>query len=92
MYSARKNTAAFKGNQYAVKSGGDQNELHQKSINPTAAAIAKDLGVGVATVKRAEKFANGLDALHNSPECPGRTNHPRTAIYTTRSVTAYNGL
>jgi len=71
MYSARKNTAAFKGNQYAVKNGGDQNELHQKSINPTAAAIAKDLGVGVATVKRAEQFANGLDALHNSPECHG---------------------
>ncbi len=62
MYEARKN-----------RHGGDrkpsaQNE-HMKESLRTSAQIAKEIGVGVETVKRAEKFAKGIDAIKEvSPE------------------------
>jgi len=59
MYEARKNTEAFRGNQHTLNTGGDQNDPKQT----TATIIAKELGIGQATVKRAEKFAKGVDAI-----------------------------
>lgn len=71
MFEARKNTNAFKGNQYTAsgvsKSGEAQNEPQQKS-GGTAAAIAAEIGVGRETVKRAAKFSKGVDALRKSNE------------------------
>ena len=68
MYEARKNTAAFKGNQH-TKSGGHQNDDSQNVSGKTAKIIAKELGIGQSTVERAEKFTQGLDTLREeSPE------------------------
>lgn len=56
---ARKNTAAFKGNQYTsggCQSGADQN-------GRIAGIIADELGVGRRTVNRAAAFAKGVDAI-----------------------------
>lgn len=59
LYEARKHTEVFKGNQYTVD-GGAQNEHNQTR---TADKIAKEQCVGKETVKRAEKFAQGVDAI-----------------------------
>lgn len=48
-----------RGNQYTVEAKG-QNEPLPKS---TAAQIAEEVGVSESTVKRAEKFSKGIDAL-----------------------------
>ena len=61
LYEARKNTAAFKGNQYA-KGGERQNGADQPK-GKTSIIIAKEQGVGQKTVERAEHFAKGLDAI-----------------------------
>ena len=65
MYEARKNTAAFKGNQYTTESGGMQNEFKQKTGRTmrTYDIIAKEQGVNASTVQRAERFSKGVDAL-----------------------------
>ncbi len=64
MYEARKNTNAFKGNQYTHKSGDSQNANNQTGRTPrTDEIIGKELGVNHSTVIRAEKFAKGIDAL-----------------------------
>lgn len=69
MYEARKRTEAFKGNQYS--SGGAQNE-HKQKTGRTAEQIATELGIGKETVKRAEKFAKGVDAIRaESTEAAG---------------------
>ena len=60
MYEARKKSLGGNhGNQYTVLPK-DQNELLPKS---TAEAIANEVGVAAPTVKRAEKFSKGIDAL-----------------------------
>ena len=61
MYQARKNISKFKGNQYA-QSGSRQNDDNQIK-GKTAKQIAVELGIGQKTVERAEKFAEGIDAL-----------------------------
>ena len=72
MYEARKNTKAFKGNQYTKDGGCAQNEHEQKNLR-TSAQIAQEIGVGVETVKRAEKFAKGIDKIAEvSPEAAGK--------------------
>ena len=54
-----------RGNQYTVEAKG-QNEPLPKS---TAAQIAEEVGVSESTVKRAEKFSKGIDAIQSvSPE------------------------
>lgn len=46
-----------------------QNEHNGKDGNRTAAVMARELGVGRETVKRAEKFANGIGELRkDNPE------------------------
>lgn len=64
MYEARKKSV---GNPATRDSKGrfqlDQNGPIGKASNPTAKSIATELGVGQTTVKRAEKFAKGIDAL-----------------------------
>ena len=65
MYEARKNTNSFKGNQYS-QSGGGQNVPHQNDTSQpssTATAIGTEFGITGRTVKRAEKFSRGVDAL-----------------------------
>lgn len=65
MYEAHKNTKPFKGNQY-TKGGGGQNDLHQNNATQlcnTAATIGAEFGITESTVKRAEKFSRGVDAL-----------------------------
>lgn len=65
MYEARKNTSAFKGNQHTVKHGGVENLPKQK----TADVIGAEVGVSGFTVKAAEKFAKGVEAIKAvSPE------------------------
>ena len=56
---ARKNTAAFKGNQYT--SGGCQSGANQNGR--IAGVIAEELGVGRRTVNRAAAFARGVDEI-----------------------------
>ena len=70
MYEARKNTNAFKGNQYTTQSGGAQNGHDQpKRRIRQDEVIGEELGIGHNTVRRAEKFAKGIDAIRNvSPE------------------------
>lgn len=66
LYEARKNTEAFKGNQYTDKSGDGQNvhnQTRREQRNGTAGEIGKEYGMDGRTVRRAEKFAKGVDAL-----------------------------
>lgn len=66
LYEARKNTEAFKGNQYTDKSGDGQNvhnQTRRDQRNGTAGEIGKEYGMDGRTVRRAEKFAKGVDAL-----------------------------
>ena len=65
MNEARKNSAAFRGNQHT--SGRCQNGTDQ--TGRIAGVIAKELGVGRRTVNRAAAFTKGVDALRAvSPE------------------------
>lgn len=69
MYEARKNTASFKGNQYTAQSGDGQNvhnQTRREQRNGTAGEIGKEIGVDGRTVRRAEKFAKGIDTLRES--------------------------
>ena len=77
MYKARKKSrGAQTGNQNAQKQCS-QNDDIEKGPNRTAAIIAKELGIGLKTVERAEKFHDGVDALRGvSKKVAGRTNHP----------------
>ena len=69
MYKARKKSVGGdRGNQY-TKVASAQNEHEPKGPNRTAEVIAKELGIGKETVKRSEKFHDGIDALREiSPE------------------------
>lgn len=64
MYEARKNSVGGnRGNQYTAASAQNGHKAR------TADSIAQELGVGKETVKRAGKFAQGVDALKAvSPE------------------------
>lgn len=64
MYEARKHTEAFRGNQYTIKSGGAEN-LPNHSNNKTAYMIGEEVGVSHDTVKKAEKFAKGVEILQD---------------------------
>lgn len=89
LYESRKNTSAFKGNQYTAKSGGAQNEHQQKK---TALKIAEELGVGQMTVRRSEHFSKGIDALKEvSPEAAQmvlehKVNVPKSTIAEVRNM------
>lgn len=62
----KKSVGEHKGNQYSEKMELGQNEPIPKS---TAAQIAEEVGVSESTVKRAEKFSKGIDAIQSvSPE------------------------
>ena len=66
MYEARKNTEAFKGNQYTLKSGDGQNVQNQtrrEIKDGTSGEIGKEFGIDGKTVRRNEQFAKGLDAI-----------------------------
>lgn len=66
-YRERKLTAGeFHGNQYTTESGCPQNEDDQKrsensKSSRTVMAIAKEHGVGHATVERSEQYLNGIE-------------------------------
>ena len=59
--SAYGETHDFRGNQY-TEVLSPQNEGIAKCKNPTAEKIGKELGVSHATVERAEKIVDGVDA------------------------------
>lgn len=62
----KKAVGEHKGNQYSEKMERGQNEPIPIR---TAEAIAKEVGVSESTVKRAEKFSKGIDAIQDvSPE------------------------
>lgn len=62
MYEARKKSVGGTGANQHTKEQMDQND----PTASTAETIAKELGVGSATVKRAEKFAKGIEALRET--------------------------
>lgn len=69
MLEARKRS----GNQYTAKSAAGQNDRQQKNRRETkdgtAGQIGKEVGMGEKNVRRAEKFAKGIDKLREvSPE------------------------
>jgi len=69
LYEARKKTHGasdgFRGNRFVSAQDGHL----VKASTKTAEILAEELGVGHNTVKRAEKFANGIDTLTEvSPE------------------------
>lgn len=66
MYEARKNTDAFKGNQYTQKSGDGQNVQNQSRReikDGTAGQIGKEFGMSGRTVRRNESFAEVIDSI-----------------------------
>lgn len=66
MYEARKNTDAFKGNQYTQKYGDGQNvqdQTRREVKDGTSGEIGKEFGIDGKTVRRNEKFAKGVDVL-----------------------------
>ena len=64
MYEARKKSVGeHKGNQFTVEMELAQNEPIPKGPSSTARTIAAEVGVGRETVKRAEHFAKGVDAI-----------------------------
>lgn len=69
LYEARKNT---RGNSAERGKDGkylsNQNDYFGKTESKTAKIIAKEQGVGSATVQRAEHFAKGLDAAEKVSE------------------------
>lgn len=83
MNEARKNTEAFRGNQYTSKTGGCQIDTNQ---NRVAGQIANELGIGRRTVYRAAAFAKGVDALREvSPAAAdkvlnGKAKVPKSAV------------
>lgn len=63
LYESRKmSVGGNRGNQY-TKEPSHQNDDLPKESKRTAQIIAKEMGVGQATVERAEKFSKGIDAL-----------------------------
>ena len=69
MLEARKHS----GNQYTEKSAAGQNDRQQRSRKDikagTAGEIGKEVGISEKNVRRAEKFAHGVDAVREvSPE------------------------
>ena len=59
IYEARKNTNSFKGNQFHNQSS------HKQSLN-TADLIGKEIGIAGRSVRRAEKYSKGIDALRGA--------------------------
>lgn len=67
MYEARKNSQG--GDRRSEEFSKDQNDLLKSKPKSTAEAIGREIGVAEPTVKRAEKFAKGVDAIKEiSPE------------------------
>ena len=62
-YEAEKQTASFHGNQHTLadESGGGQNVHHQK-VEKTAERIARENNTNERYVRRAERYAMGVDA------------------------------
>ena len=69
LYEARKKANGGTGANQHTREQLPQNGGEAKKRYGTAATIAEELGVGKNTVERAEKFAQGVDALREqSPE------------------------
>ena len=83
LYEARKNTEAFKGNQYMERGAGqsDQHQTSHKERDETAGAIGREFGVGRRTVRRAGAFAKGVDALKSvSSDAAGKVLKGEVAV------------
>ena len=65
MYEGRKKSVGeHKGNQHSNLEFG-QNDQIPNSANSTAKQMASELGIGEKTVRRAEKYAKGIDAIRS---------------------------
>lgn len=88
MYEARKRSVGGTGaNQYNAQTGqNDRTALHRETKDGTAGQIGKEVGMGEKNVRRAEKFAKGVDAIREiNPEAAdkvlsGNANVTRTAV------------
>lgn len=86
MKEARKKSEGGNGANQYTREQLTQNGGEAKKRYGTAAAIARELGVGINTVERAEKFAQGVDALKKvSPEAAekvlqGKANITKAAV------------
>lgn len=78
MYEARKKSAGSSNTRNADGTFGgiirlDQNDPIGERPKSTAEAIGREIGVAEPTVKRAEKFAKGIDAINNEfPEAANK--------------------
>ena len=67
MYESRKKSLGaadgFRGNQYTNVVNPHFDDLPKKGAKNSAQIIAEEIGVGRATVERAEKFSKGVDAV-----------------------------
>lgn len=70
MYEARKNTqGGNRGNQYTKAAGAQNGHMATDRRIRQDEVIGNELGIGHNTVRRAEKFAKGIDALRSvAPE------------------------
>ncbi|MCD7887490.1 MAG: hypothetical protein LUG44_07725, partial [Clostridiales bacterium] len=66
-YKAEKRTDSFKGNQFTLigESGGGQNVHHQKA-EKVAERIARENNANERFVRRAERYADGIDAAEEA--------------------------
>lgn len=86
MYESQKRAVGGTGANKYTKEQMAQNEPTAKGPSATAENLAKELGVGRETVKRAGKFAQGVDSLKNvSPKAAemvlnGEANVTKAAI------------
>lgn len=72
MYEARKKSVGqHEGNQYTKMESGQNVQIptRREQRNGTAGEIGKEIGIDGRTVRRAEKFAKGIDAIREqNPE------------------------
>lgn len=70
MYEARKKSVGeHKGNQHSNLECAQSEHIPNQKLTRVSEQIAKEIGIGKETVKRAEKFAKGVDKLREmNPE------------------------
>lgn len=66
-----------RGNQY-TKEAKDQNEPLPKESDGTAGKVAREHGIGQVSVKRAEKFAKGVDEAEKAVPGTKAAQHKET--------------
>jgi len=68
LYKVRKSMQGGDRKSKSVQKSKDQNDPLMSQVENTAEKIAKEMNIAQATVKRAEKFADGIDAIREQDE------------------------